>query len=233
MSFQFRPANKIKYKLFQPTHHPFPTHPTQNAILLFTQRNSQSDLSQKALTLAGVWFAGEYGDLLLRPCAALPAEEGVEGEEGVDGTAAEWVQPVLKDDDDDKKKGKGGLLDEGGSLSKAASFLSLGGSAGVGAAHHAVEAGEIVDLMSKIMKVFRGEAAREREFCSRGGERRESRAEQRDCSMLLVRWSTGSAIGWVWVVFWRIAAMFCFRRGNWFDVLKFGSWERFACGSRS
>ena len=53
--------------------------------------------------MAGVWFAGEYGDLLLRPCAALPAEEGVEGEEGVDGSAAEWVQPVLKDDDVDKK----------------------------------------------------------------------------------------------------------------------------------
>lgn len=112
----------------------------------------QSDLSQKALTLAGVWFAGEYGDLLLRPCAALPAEEGVEGEEGVDGSAAEWVQPVLKDDDDDKRKNGGGGGEEG-SLSKAASFLSLGGSAGVGAAHHAVEAREIVDLMAKIMKV--------------------------------------------------------------------------------
>ncbi|CBN75745.1 Coatomer protein complex, gamma sub-unit [Ectocarpus siliculosus] len=52
-----------------------------------TFRMIKSDLSQKALTLAGVWFAGEYGDLLLRPCAALPAEEGVEGEEGVDGAA--------------------------------------------------------------------------------------------------------------------------------------------------
>eukprot|EP00903_Cladosiphon_okamuranus_P018668 g17182.t1 len=112
-----------------------------------TFRMMKSDLSQKALTLAGVWFAGEYGDLLLRPCAALPPEEGVEGEEGVDGEAAEWVQPVLKDDDIDAKK-----ADEGGSMSKAASFLSLGGSAGIGAAHHAVEAGEIVDLMSKIMK---------------------------------------------------------------------------------
>lgn len=40
---------------------------------------------------------------MLRPCAALPPEEGVEGEEGVDGEAAEWVQPVLKDDDIDKK----------------------------------------------------------------------------------------------------------------------------------
>ncbi|CAN0116579.1 unnamed protein product, partial [Ectocarpus fasciculatus] len=67
-----------------------------------TFRMIKSDLSQKALTLAGVWFAGEYGDLLLRPCAALPAEEGVEGEEGVDGAAAVWVQSVLKDDDDDK-----------------------------------------------------------------------------------------------------------------------------------
>lgn len=38
-------------------------------------------------------------------------------------------------------------------MSKAASFLSLGGSASVGAAHHAVEAAEIVDLMAKIMKV--------------------------------------------------------------------------------
>eukprot|EP00752_Nemacystus_decipiens_P003420 g3164.t1 len=112
-----------------------------------TFRMMKSDLSQKALTLAGVWFAGEYGDLLLRPCAALPAEDGVEGEEGVDGSAAEWVQPVLKDDDIEKK-----TADEGGSLSKAASFLSLGGSAGIGAAHHAIEAGEIVDLMAKIMK---------------------------------------------------------------------------------
>lgn len=50
-----------------------------------------------------MWFAGEYGDLLLRPCPPLPAEEGVEGEEGVDGSAAEWVQPVLKDDDVDNK----------------------------------------------------------------------------------------------------------------------------------
>ncbi|CAM9703895.1 unnamed protein product [Pylaiella littoralis] len=128
-----------------------------------TFRMLKSDLSQKALTMAGVWFAGEYGDLLLQPCAALPAEEGVEGEEGVDGAAAEWVRPVLKDNDDDggggrgggknKKAGSGGSSEEeAGSLSKAASFLSLGGSAGIGAAHHAVRAGEIVDLMAKIMK---------------------------------------------------------------------------------
>lgn len=97
-----------------------PSVPSQSLLLLLrsqplpTNRNTskrtstfQSDLSQKALTLAGVWFAGEYGDLLLRPCAALPPEEGVEGEEGVDGEAAEWVQPVLKDDDlDDLKKKK-------------------------------------------------------------------------------------------------------------------------------
>lgn len=49
-------------------------------------------MTQSGLTLAGVWFAGEYGDLLLHPCPALPPEEGVEGEEGVDGSAAEWGQ---------------------------------------------------------------------------------------------------------------------------------------------
>lgn len=114
--------------------------------------------------MAGVWFAGEYGDLLLRPCAALPPEEGVEGEEDVDGQAAEWVQPVLKDNDDDGEGRKKGVKESGRlggdgegkeaeMLSRAASFLSVGGSAGIGAAHHAVEAGEIVDLMAKIMKV--------------------------------------------------------------------------------
>lgn len=103
---------------------------------------------------------------MLRPCAALTAEEGVEGEEGVDGAAAVWVQTVLKDDDDDKGKGKGGESsaadkeEEGGALSKAASFLSMGGSASVGAAHHAVEAGDIVELMAKIMKVCGGACGR-------------------------------------------------------------------------
>lgn len=52
----------------------------------------QADMSQTGLTLAGVWFAGEYGDLLLHACPALPPESGVEGEEGVDGSIADWGQ---------------------------------------------------------------------------------------------------------------------------------------------
>lgn len=93
---------------------------------------------------------------------------------------------------------------EGESLSKAASFLSLGGSAGVGAAHHAVEAGEIVDLMAKIMKVLtvhvccdgvggrEGGRRRESEFFFGGGGRsEEERAEQHGAEQGRTQQTTG------------------------------------------
>lgn len=110
----------------------------------------QDDLTQTSLTLSGVWFAGEYGDLLLHACPALPPEEGVEGEEGVDGSAAEWVQPVVKDG----KEYKAGR--DGGGAEKISSKVVPGGmgSGGVGAAYSAVEAGDVVKLMAKIMKVW-------------------------------------------------------------------------------
>lgn len=117
---------------------------------------AQNDLTQSALTLAGVWFAGEYGDLLLHSCPALPPEEGVEGEEGVDGSAAEWVQPVLKDDDGAEGGGDGWKGSRnGGSSSVVGKALGGGeGSGSVGAAYSAVEAEDVVGLMSKIMKVW-------------------------------------------------------------------------------
>lgn len=101
----------------------------------------QRDLTQHALTLAGVWFTGEYGDLLLHPCEALSPEEGVEGEEGVDGSAAEWAQQPAGARSDDK---------DGDSKSR---LFVASRTGGVGAAFDAVEARDIVGLMAKIMKV--------------------------------------------------------------------------------
>ena len=104
--------------------------------------------------MAGIWFAGEYGDLLLRSCSALPPEEGVAGEEGVDGSAAVWVKPPPQGAEEGSGGGKGGGggAGEKEGLSRIASALPLGG-AGVGAAYSAVEARDVVNLMAKIMKV--------------------------------------------------------------------------------
>lgn len=65
----------------------------------------------------------------------------MEGEEGVDGSAAEWAhQPAGSRSDD--KDGE----------SKAGRFVASR-TGGVGAAFDAVEARDIVGLMTKIMKV--------------------------------------------------------------------------------
>ena len=93
----------------------------------------------------------------------------MEGEEGVDGTAAEWVHPAPgigkgtggsgnvgdRNQDNRLAPGVGGGLGGGGGKARRALGSRTGGG-GLGAAFDAVDAREIVGLMSKIMKVRGG-----------------------------------------------------------------------------
>ncbi|CAN0381121.1 unnamed protein product, partial [Discosporangium mesarthrocarpum] len=68
------PAAAVSYTTQTASLHAYAAHKTL--------RLMQEDLSQGGLTTAGVWFAGEYGDLLLRPCPPPPPDEMGDGEEG-------------------------------------------------------------------------------------------------------------------------------------------------------